>query len=67
MLLEGDAMRRVYDDFRRVEEAEGRGLTAEEFIGAMVRHAGARFHDPRELIKMLVDLFQYVARLATYR
>lgn len=62
LLLEGDAMRKVHDDFKAVQDAEHRGLTLDEFITAMVRHVDTSHREPRALVKMLVDLFQCVTR-----
>lgn len=60
VLLEGDAMRHVYEDFRRVYEEEARGLSLLEFISSFVQHVDTTHLDKTALIKMLVDLFRQI-------
>lgn len=58
LLLEGDAMLRVYEDFKKVEDEEERGLTLDEFITTVFRNVDTTLHDKRALIIMLIDLFR---------
>lgn len=37
MLLEGDALNKVYADFRRKEDEEGDGLELTEFVESILR------------------------------
>ena len=58
VLLEGDAMRRVYREFKTVSEEQDRGLTLLEFISAFVRNVDTTSTDTKSIIQMLVDLFE---------
>lgn len=64
LLLEGDALRHVYADFKRVFEEYDRGLTLHEFVNSFLRNVSFDAFSPKQLVKLLVDLFRYVAHAA---
>ncbi|RYG55140.1 hypothetical protein EON66_06000 [archaeon] len=66
LLLEGDALRHVYADFKRVFEKYDRGLTLHEFVHSFLCNVSFEAFSPKQLVKLLVDLFRYVTRAWVY-
>lgn len=62
LLLEGPALTSVYSEFRRVYLEHGRGLTLMEFVQSFLENVQTEINR-HDLVKLLVDLFQCVARL----
>jgi uncharacterized membrane protein (DUF2068 family) len=60
VLLEGDAMVRVYHEFKRIFEEEDRGLSLLEFISAFINNVDFLHMEKKAIIKMLVDLFRHI-------
>lgn len=60
MLLEGDALTKVYADFKAVFDTEGRGLLLIEFVSSFLRNVDHPSLDKVQLVKSLVDLFKQI-------
>ena len=63
MLLEGEALTNVYTAFKRVFDAENRGLSSLEFVDVVLEHLPQRFKqelDTVELVVVLRDIFAQV-------
>jgi len=58
MLLEGKALERVYDDFKRkADSTGGDGLTLDEFVGTCLKNIDSTSVSRVELVDQLTELF----------
>lgn len=62
LLLEAGSLTAVYTDFKAVADAEGRGLTLNEFVTAFLRHVHPDRYkrDALALVKQLIEIFDVI-------